>query len=273
MKSLLSALALLALFCSGAFADETTYKVGPGDILSIAVTGEPDFTGTFTINSDNTIFYSYLKSIKVGDMTTREIAAYLTNVLNKDYINSPTVNVTVKEYASKTVKVLGAVNKPGSYILRGDTRILDVITLAGGLAPQAGSNVMIIRPKKTATAVTEPLVVNYSEIVNEGKLDQNILIEPEDVINVPKGNEIFVLGQVARPGPVLYKDDLTLLQAISVAGGPSPAASTKSTYIIRKDEKGGSKKLKVRLDRIMEQKEENVKLIANDVIVVPESFF
>jgi polysaccharide export outer membrane protein len=275
---------LLACYCltSSTFANETNYRVGPGDVLQITVTGEPDFSGSFTVRYDNTIFYSYVKSVNVEGMTSGEIADRLTTTLGKDYITNPTVNVMVKEFASKSVKVLGAVIKPGSYILKGETRLLDIVTMAGGLAPQAGSNITIVRTPKIAATPTatanvlnriEPIVVNYSDLVSEGKLENNILLEPDDVINVPKGNEIFVLGQVVRPGAVPFSEKVTLLQAISVAGGPSPAASTKSAYIIRKDDKGGSKKINVRLDRIMEQKEENIVLFANDVIVIPESFF
>lgn len=325
------------LHVSDSLANESTYKVGPGDVLQITVAGETDFTGSYTVRSDNTIFYSYVKSVPVNGMTTKEIADKLNEILKRDYINDPTVNVTIKEYASKTVKVLGAVAKPGSYTLTGDTRILDIITMAGGLEQQAGSNIMVIRAAKNPTVVVsnsdnnqktpvtamtpdtkstldnqpaaittnpatadkstntpqdsqavsksvtppvaeepplnEPIIVNYTAIVSEGRLDQNILLEPNDVINVPKGNEVMVMGQVTRPGPVPYRENLTILQAVGAAGGPSPTASTKSAYIIRKSPNGISSKVKIRLDRIMEQKAENIVVLANDVIVVPESFF
>ncbi len=310
-------------------AVENSYRVGPGDVLQITVTGEPDFTGNFTVREDGSIFYSYLKTVEVGSKTVGEITRDLTTILSKDFINSPSVNVVVKEYSSKKIKIFGAVRKPGSYILKGNTRLLDAISLAGGLTQDAGSNVLIVRPNKKApdqsplladatvgvankvamsdvtqdnknkqsplekietkqkqkadgtpatkskvhSSTQQPIVVNYTDIVSRGKLDKNILIEAGDVINVPTRDEIYVLGHVNKPGPVQYEDNLTILQAISVAGGPAPTASTKSTYIIRKTADGKSSKIKVRLDKVMNQKAENIGLRPNDVIVVPESFF
>ena len=306
-SKILALASLPAIFCLSllsAQANSSSYEIGIGDVLTINVAGESDFSGNYTVRNDGTIFYSYLKEVPVGGLSVRQINEKLTEVLAADYISNPIVSVVVKEYASKKVQVLGAVNKPGSYILRGPTRVLDIVSQAGGLAPKAGRNVLIIRSsdkKRVAAAelpiikpaaaksedletkkimvdappqkISEPIIINYSDIVERGKLENNVLIEAGDVINVPKADEVYVLGQVKKPGSIKYESNLTILQAVSLAGGTSEIASTKSTYVIRKSKDGKSTKIKVRLDKIISQKSENFPLKANDVIVIPESFF
>jgi polysaccharide export outer membrane protein len=303
-KFILSTLLVIGLGTPALFAESHAeeYQVGIADVLTITVAGEDDFSGNYTVRNDGTIFYSYLKKVPVNGLTLRQINDKLTQVLASDYINNPILSIAVKEYASKKVQVLGAVNKPGSYILRGPTRVLDIVSQAGGLAAMAGRNILIIRSAdKTRLAkatgltekvtdtkngnipetmidapgenITEPIIVNYSDIVERGKLENNILLKSGDVINVPKADEVYVLGQVNKPGSIKFESNLTILQAVSLAGGTSEVASTKSTYVIRKSKDGKSNKIKVRLDKILAKKVENFPLQANDVIVIPESFF
>ena len=329
------AFTLIALFCitylciaDGALASNE-YKIGPGDVLRIKVAGEEHFSGLYEVRSDNTIFYSYLKAIPLKNVTTDEAAAQLTDLLQNGYIHNPTVNVIVEKYASRKVKVLGAVRKQGTYVLRGLTKLTDVISMAGGREEKAGSSIVIIRnhgkpdhstdnpqdtddhaiiqPASLSEYITnektpaheqqdkmeshtdesegtvsvetskndgvERIVVNYDAIINRGKLDQDMVIEAGDIINIPLSDEIYILGQVRSPGPVKFDYKMTLLQAVSLAGGPLPTAATKSTYILRKQDSGTTKKMKIRLDKIMNEKAKNMPLEANDVIVIPESFF
>jgi polysaccharide export outer membrane protein len=115
-------------------------------------------------------------------------------------------------------------------------------------------------------------VIDYFRMVHEGDFSQNLLVQDGDIVNIPRANEIFVLGNVGRPGPIKFEDKMTILQAVTLAGGPTPTASTKSTYILRQGP-NGEEKLGVRLDRILENKEKNILIKTDDVIVVPESFF
>jgi polysaccharide export outer membrane protein len=152
-----------------------------------------------------------------------------------------------------------------------------MISRAGGILPGGGKRILLLRnlgkSKTTENGEpTKPMVIDYFRLVHEGDTTQNIELQDGDVLNVPKANEIFVVGNVGRPGPVPYEDNMTILQAVTLAGGPTPTASTKSTYILRQGEKG-EQKLEVRFDKILDNKEKNVVLKPDDVIVIPESFF
>ena len=316
---------LIVLFFSiqGAFAIDTQYHVGVGDTVSINVLSEKEFTGIFRVGSDGTIDYPYLRKIEVKGKTTEELARLFTDRLKEGYLADPQVTVEVKDFNSQKVLVLGAVSKPGPYILTENTRILDLISRAGGITSTGGKRILLLRgtkdisneiqeiaqlaenkteikidhpkieekqenkaqtdtePKSSLTqeqkifqktSSVNPIVIDYYGLVHQGNFSQNLPVQDGDIINVPKANEIFVLGNVGRPGPIKYDDKMTILQAVTLAGGSTPTASTKSTYILRQGE-GKENKISVNLDKVLKGKAENIELKADDVVVIPESFF
>jgi protein involved in polysaccharide export with SLBB domain len=281
-KTMILKLAFLLLITlllpnSPAFSD-STYRIGPGDVLNIDVREEKMFSGKFRVNNEGIIRYPYLKTVDLAGKTTEEATQHMVSLLKPDYLKDPQVFINVVEYHAKKVKVLGAVKSPGTYTLKGSTRILDIISMVGDKTEASGQIILLIRggndPGKAKERKTiPPIAINYTDLVEKGDMSQNLLIEAGDVIKFQKTDEVSVLGNVNQPGPVKFKSGMTLLQAITKSGGPSPTASESSTYIIRQEKGGGSKKIPARLDKIMNQKEKDIELKANDVIVVPESFF
>ena len=254
-------------------AADSTYRVGVGDLLSVKVLGEAEFSGEFRIASDGTIDYPYLRKIDARGKTIEELSGLLTEKLKAGYIADPQVQVEVKEHVSQQVIVLGAVARPGTYVLKAETRLLDLMSQAGGIAGGGGKRVLLLRGQTSGAAPeasSEPQVIDYYRLVHKGDFTYNVVLRGGDVLNVPKANEIFVLGNVGKPGPVTYEENMTILQAVTLAGGPTATASTKSTYVLRQ---GQENKINVRFDKIMENKEKNFVLQADDVIVIPESFF
>jgi polysaccharide biosynthesis/export protein len=260
-----------------------TYRVGVGDTLQVTVLGEKDFSGPFRVASDGTIDYPYLRKIEVQGKTVEDLEKLLTTKLKDGYFTEPQVNVEVKDYRSQQVLVLGAVNRPGSYVLTEETRVLDLISRAGGITSTGGKRILLLRgaaetnDKKDAKDPkdgkdSKPIVIDYYNLVHQGDFSQNFVLKDGDVINVPKANEVLVTGNVGKPGPIKYEDGMTILQAVTLAGGTTLAASPRSTYVLRKGEKG-DEKIEVRLDKVQEGKINDFALKADDVIVVPESFF
>ncbi len=314
-------------------SDQLQYRVGAGDVLEIKVLGEEEFSGNFRVSSNGSIDFPYIRKVEVQGKTTESLGKHLAGLLKAGYLTDPQVMVEILEYQSQKVLVLGAVAKPGPYVLKEDTRILDIISRAGGISGIGGKRVLLLRegalpegegteksvsatsdesgeaktevathqegiaaktvdkeieeptaPTKEESATTRsfekvitsrrvrPVLVDYYRLVHEGDFAQNYLLQNGDIINIPKANEIFVLGNVAKPGPIKYEENMTILQAVTLAGGPTPIASTRSTYILRQDQEG-EKKVEIRLDKILDNEAKNVVLRADDVIVVPESFF
>lgn len=260
------------------------YKVGIGDVLTITVLGESEFSGVFKVSTDGTIDYPYLRKIEVKDKTIEELGTLVTDKLKEGYFKDPQVTVAIKEYLSQQILIVGGVPKPGKYVLTGQTRIIDALSMAGGIGNQSGKKIILLRGGKisndsdAAAALktverVDPMIIDYYSLVHQGDFSQNLVMKDGDIINVPEANQIFVFGNVAKPGPVKYEEKMTILQAVNLAGGPTPTASTKSTYILRQSTEG-QKKIPIRLDKILENKERNaIALLADDVIVVPESFF
>ncbi len=276
-------ISLLALLAGpSALAGVAQYRVGVGDILQVNVLGEKEFTGSFRIATDGTIDYQYLRKIEVKAKTVEDLERLITAKLKEGYLSDPQVSVEVKEFRSQQVLVLGAVAKPGPYPLTEESRVLDLISRAGGITQTGGKRGVLLRteknvkdakgPKEGKAETTKPIVIDYYNLVHQGDFSQNLILKDGDIVNVPKANEIFVLGNVARPGPVKYEDNMTILQAVTLAGGTTPTASPKNTYILRQGE-SGEMKVEVRLDRIQDGKEKSTPLKPDDVIVVPESFF
>jgi polysaccharide export outer membrane protein len=268
---------LAALLGSVAWAG--VYRVGSGDILQVNVLGEKEFTGSFRIASDGTIDYPYLRRIEVREKTVEDLEKLLTDRLKDGYLADPQVSVEVKEFHSQEVLLFGAVTRTGPYVLTEETRVLDLISRAGGITSSGGKRIVILRREGETKEGTDPkgeqakpIVIDYYNLVHQGDFSQNVVLRNGDIINVPRANEVLISGNVGKPGLLKYEDGMTLLQAVMLAGDTTPIASPKNTYVLRKGEKGDSK-IEVRLDKIKDGKEKDFALKADDVIVVPESFF
>src|SRR4029077_5561874 len=127
---------------SGVSAD---YRVGPGDVLDIAVLGNADLTRTATVQPTGSITFPLLNEVPVAGLTVSEIQRRLTALLIKDFLVDPHVEVKVKEFQSQFVIVLGEVNTPGRKVLRGGSRLVDVLVEAGGFTPRASGEIVITR--------------------------------------------------------------------------------------------------------------------------------
>lgn len=141
------------------------YHVGVGDVLSVRVLGEQEFTGAFRVATDGSIDYPYLRQIDVKEQTVEQLKALITAKLKDGYLTDPQVMVEVKEYRSQRVLVLGAVARPGPYVLKEESRVLNIISQAGGLTKAGGKRIVILRnemEKVQAVDQKRPVVVAKS---------------------------------------------------------------------------------------------------------------
>lgn len=290
MKSWLLLPLVLILFApSIVCAADDPYRIGREDVLDVNVWDSRELTQTVTVASDGSIAYPIIGNIQVAGLTPQEVANSLQEKLAQGYVKDPKITVTVKEYNSKKILVFGEVVKPGLYKLKGKIPLLELLFLVGG-GKQEAKRMTIIRPLNVSedanpTAITtdqeggtntdaKAIEIDLIGLLTRGDLSQNIFVMPGDTIYVSSGTgqKFYILGQVSSPGPYEWVQDMTLLEALKLAGGPTEGAAV-NRITVRKNEGGQETVTKVNLTDIMKgKKKDDVIIKAGDVIVVPESW-
>ncbi len=247
-------------------AASADYQIGPQDILRITVYGHDDLTQTVLVQPDGTFTFPLVGRVKASDNTPAELEKKIVTLLSKGYIRNPQVTVVVQEFRSKTVYVVGEVARPGPYPLAGHTTLVEVLAKAGPTA-NAGAEVVIVRPQKGA-AVNGPTLPTevagtdgggaaasqQAQVfrvavgqIQEGHMEQNIALEPNDTVFVPQAPKVFVTGEVRNAGAYGWFPGLTVRQLISLAGGLTPDGSNSRLKVVRQL-KGQSKEEGIKLD-------------------------
>jgi polysaccharide export outer membrane protein len=251
------------------------YRVGPKDLLEISVFGADELSRTVRVSEDGKVTLPLLGEVLVDGLTKSEVEKKLGQLLGEKYVQNPQVTVFIREYQSKRVSVLGAVEKPGPYQLLGRQTLMQIISEAGGLTRDAGNEIIIIRQLPDGSSVS--LRISIDDLFLKGDAKLNVPMEAGDIVNIPvdKLVVVYVFGQVKNPGALQVKKSNipTLLQAVAQAGGFTDRASKGGVVIKRKDEAGKEKEIKVNVRNILKNKIKDVQLLENDTIYVPESLF
>lgn len=256
------------------------YRVGGFDVLSITVYEEEDLSReAVRVSADGYISFPLIGRIKVDGLTTSEIERLISlRLAEEQYLLEAHVSAMVTEYNSRRFLVLGAVERPGSYSLQARERLLDAISKAGGIVfDQAGKKGMIIRTERPDRDRERKVVINLElQGLLRGR-DQisNIFLADKDVVFIPTAEHFYIIGQVKNPGSYpLTEEEVTLVGAISLAGGFTPVAARNRTRIIRVED-GVEKIIEVKVDAMTDagRKIQDVTIQPDDMIVVPESFF
>jgi len=256
---------LLLLLPFNSFSQE--YGVGEGDLLHITVYDNPDLTSDVRVSGDGKINVPPIGEVYVNGLTTIGISNKLAELFRDGFIKDPQVNVFIAEYKSKKVTALGEFAKPGLTELKGNSRLMEVISNAGGLTPDAGEMLFVQRKvnkpgdKDNGKEVTLP--VDLVKLLQGGDATLNLPVVDGDSIFVPRTAFVYVNGEVSKPGAYKITKELTVLRSITLAGGFTAKAAKGRTKIIRKTDKGEIT-LGAKMDALV---------MPDDIIVVPESFF
>lgn len=250
--------AVPAAAANSAKADASAvYRVGPGDMLAIRVVGEADLSGAFLVSPEGAVNLPMIGSVPVGGNTAQQFSSVLKGLLARDYLVDPQVDVKVEGFASRPVQVLGAVRRPGTYFLSGPTRLLEIISLAGGvLNDRSSAEVRISRDDGA-----EPEIVDLDQLLSHGK--GNVHLRAGDLVNVLEGKVVYVNGEVHHPGAVPWRGGITVSRALALAGGAKGTANLRHAYILREGET-----LPISLKAIFRAKAEDVVLRPGDQLLV-----
>lgn len=256
---------------SAPVSSDIDIHIGPEDLLEITVFELPQFNVTTRVSGDSTVTMPLIGSVEVGGLTKKEAEKKIAAALETKYVNNASVSINIKEYKSKQVSILGAVKNPGAYYILSKRTLLQLLSDAGGLAPQAGSKCFVFR------SGSPKIEIDLNQLMNSGNDSFNIQIQPGDVVNIPVETKVivYVLGAVHSPGAIEMTTTLpvTLLAAIARAGGLTDEANKSNIQIRRKDDSGVDTVIKVNLKDILNGKAADVPLNSGDTVNISESFF
>lgn len=250
------------------------YQIGPKDVIEIKVLEDSTLDKEVVVDSDGNISLPLLNTIPIKNLTAQEAEAFIKNKLVEDgYFVAPNVTVTIKQFESQKVLVLGEVNNPGSYSLKTEDSILDILTRAGGLKNDASRSLILLREQIFGKDNTETMTkhVNLDAIFSGTDMKENIVVKTNDILFVGKDKGVFVYGEVSRPGNLSYKPGLTALEAITSSGGFTSRANP--VIKIHTTENGQTKIFKVDMRDVKAGTITDIKLSSSDLIYVDKSFF
>ena len=252
------------------------YKVGRQDLLEIKVFDLDELNQTVRVADDGSITVPLLGRLQVAGLTKGELEALIARLLEERFVRDPQVTIFVKEYESKKVAVSGAVKKPGTYEMLGEKTLLEMISQAGGLDAEPGKQIYIFRQNNEG-GEAQRLAVDLDRLVYRAEAALNVALAPGDIVYVPAIEKvrIFVSGAVRNPN--LYEvprdEPVTVLKAVTLAGGTTDRAAEKKVQVIRTRPDGSRMILPVDLRKVKQGKAEDPVLERDDLVLVPEAFF
>jgi len=225
------------------------YVIGPKDVLSVVCLEDKDLTGKFTVEADGTFTLPYIGVVKAADLTLRQLEDALKKSLKDGrFFKNPQISVTIDQYRSQYVIIMGEVARPGPYPLTGGMTLLDLIAQAGTLTASA-SGVVLVVPAKAARgdlpgddglgqagagANTDSGIVraDFSRL-QSGVLDRPIELHDGDTIFAQQAERAYIMGEVKSPGAHPVQATTTLQQLLALAGGQTVDAALNRIKITR----------------------------------------
>ncbi len=247
------------------------YEVGIGDVIEITAFQEEEITGEFLVEASGAISFPLLGPVPVAGMTPAAISIVLEELLERDFYVDVQLKVKVETFASQPVTLLGEVQAPGTYYLEGRTTLTDLLSKAGGLKSSAGPVLELRRTSRIeGEGPPEPMVFETAKLAT-GEIGRDLILRAGDVLYVSPKQIYFITGEVARPGQYEISLGMTLMQALSHAGGVGKFAS--QIIEVHREEAGEKKILSFDLSHIRKGRLADPAVISGDVIFVKRRFF
>jgi polysaccharide export outer membrane protein len=262
------------------------YVLGPGDQISLVVPGlEDEYTQkVFRIDASGDMTLPLAGRVHASGLSSAALEHELETRLS-GVLKAPQVVVSIAAFGSQPVSVLGSVRTPGIVQLQGKKSLFEVLSMAGGLQPDAGYQVQVTRSlanglipvenvQKDQAAQVSLASIRLKDIINRPNANQNIEILPGDTISVPKAGLVYVVGAVAKPGgfPLDENESLSALQVVSLAEGLQPLSAPAKARLLRSVPGSSNRtEIAVNLNSMMSGKSTDLQLHADDILFIPSS--
>ena len=268
------AVALIALIASAHVVSAQStgdYMIGPQDVLTIQVYDQADLGGKYSVEADGTFSFPLIGRVKAGGQTLRAFEQDLKSKLADGYFRNPQVTVAIEQYRSQRVFVMGEVRQPGPVPLTGGMTLIEALARAGSTTFSASGEVAIVRTSQgDVRGPVLPGQNSGSDVfrasikdLEGGALSQNLELRDGDTVFVPRAETVYVFGQVRTPGAYGVQANMTVLQALSLAGGVTEHGASGRIRVVRSED-GVKKEIKVKLTDLVRP---------GDTVIVPERFF
>jgi polysaccharide biosynthesis/export protein len=293
---------------TGEGAAASDYRIGPNDLIEINIFEAPELNRSLRVSAGGEITIPLLGTVQSAGLTARELEKVLEDRLRK-YMKDPHAGVFVSSIQSHPVSVAGAVKKPGVFQIQGAKSLLEMLSMAEGLADDAGDEVLVMRGAglrvgmsrlsdtpdmntdhastsvdaapappasmhEIASSENETVRINLKSLLESGDERFNIPVYPGDIVKVTRAGIVYVVGEVKKPGGFVLKthEQMSVLKAIALAEGLTSTSAKGRTRIIRTDENTGQKtEVPVDLDKILAGKTPDPPLNSADIVFVPNS--
>lgn len=251
-------------------------KIGPHDLIALSVYNQPALTRSVRVDADGYLRLPMLeRRLRAAGLLPAELEAAIAEAWRAEKILvDPIVTVAMAEYHSRPINVAGAVRNPVTFQAVGPVTLLDALTRAGGLSPEAGLEILVTRSQPgeggKPTALTQRIAVKG--LIDAADPELNLPLHGGEEIRVPEAGKIFVVGNVKKPGAFRIQEgsETTVLQMLALAEGLVPYAA-KQAYIYRREAAGTKNEISIELAKIMDRKAPDVPLVANDIFYIPDN--
>lgn len=237
--------------------------LGPGDSIKVTVYNHPDLSTEAQVSDKGTINFPLIGEVDVNGLSKSQAEDRIAQALhNGNYIPNPEVNILVTEFRSQQISILGEVQKPGKYPIRGTGSLTDMLAEAGGVTEKGGDQVVLLRRQESGELKRYYIDLN-GLFGGEGQATDPKLAA-NDIIHVPAAPVFYIYGEVRQPGAYPLEPGLTVQQALSVGGGLTVRGTERGLRINRSGSNGQVQTLKADLTSAVKP---------GDVVYVKESLF
>jgi polysaccharide export outer membrane protein len=248
---------------AAAAAATTDYQLGAGDIVRVTVYQNPDLTLETRISESGVVSYPLLGSVRLGGLTVRQAEKAVADGLRSgDFVKQPQVSVLVVQVRGNQASVLGQVNRPGRFPIEvADMRLSDLLAMAGGIAANGADTLTLVG---TRDGKPYRRVFDLPGIFRSDSREDDVQVQNGDVVYVERAPQVYIYGEVQRPGALRLERGMTVMQALATGGGLNLRGTEKGLRVHRRAADGKMQVLQPGMDDALRE---------GDVVYVRESLF